>query len=104
MIEITLNTALLVAFAALIATVIRVKDEPALVFVVDKKLDMNAVATAVGTYIASALAAIVTAWLIADQSGIFISSFAGFVIVSTGAIGGMATVRAALNAIAPKTG
>lgn len=97
MIDLTWQLVGLVGLAAAIATLIRVKDTPPLVLVVDGKLSMAAVATLISTYIVSAVAAVVTAVIVAASEGVTIYTAGGLFVITTGAIGGMSTVRAALN-------
>lgn len=84
-------------FASILATYIRIKDSPALVLIVNGKLNMSAVGTIGETFFVSVVAALLAAWLLASQSGVYITSIAGFATITGSAIAGMSTVRAILN-------
>jgi hypothetical protein len=91
--------AVLILFAGLLATYIRLKDTPAVILFKDGKVDMNGVAIAVETFGVSIIAAILTAWVLAEQNGDLITSFGGFIAIVASAIGGMSTVRALMNTV-----
>jgi hypothetical protein len=97
MIELTWQLIGLVALAASIATMIRIKDTPPLVLVVDGRISLAAVATLVETYVASATAAVVTAMVLAETNDVTVYTLGGLAAITAAAIGGMSTVRAALN-------
>jgi Trk-type K+ transport system membrane component len=87
----------LLILAGLIATYIRLKDTPAVVLWKDGKLQMAGVEVAVETFFVSVLAAFLTAWILAEQTGVLITSWGGFAAIAAAALGGMATIRAAIN-------
>jgi hypothetical protein len=94
MIEVTLSVGLLLGFAALIATYLRLIDAPATPFTLK-----NAGVIA-ETYFGSAVAAVLTAWVIGGE-GLFVTDIVGFLLVVSGALGGMATVRALMDKFKP---
>ena len=87
MFEITLELVALVVFAALVATMIRLFDFPAGPF------DYKGFALGLA---ASLVAAFLTAWMSQD-AGMDLFTFAGFGVVTSAAVGGIATVRAMLG-------
>lgn len=99
MIELTWQLVGMIMLAASIATLIRAKDSPALVLVVDGKLSTAAVAVLVETWIAGAIAAVVAAMVVAETNDVSIYTIGGLTIITSAAIGGMASVRAALNSL-----
>jgi len=97
MIVIDWQIAMLLLLAAGLATYIRLKDTPAVILFADGKIVMAGVAVAVETFFVALVAAMLTAWVLADQSGVYITELGGFAAISGAALGGMATVRAVLN-------
>ena len=87
MIEITVELVLVVVFAAIVAALIRLFDFPVGPF--DYKGFILAFA-------ASLVAAFLTAWMSAE-SGLDVTSFAGFAIVAGAAVGGISAIRAILS-------
>jgi hypothetical protein len=83
-------------FAAILATYIRIKDSPKLVLVVNGKVDLNAIAVLGETFFVSAVAALLAAWVLAQQ-GVYITSIGGFGVITGSAVAGMSTIRAILN-------
>lgn len=94
--EVTWEMAALFLFASGLATYIRIKDSPALVLIVDKKVDWSAMATLAETFFVSILAALLSGWALALE-GVYIDSIAGFGTITLAAVAGMSTVRAILN-------
>jgi hypothetical protein len=94
MIEVTLSVGLLLGFAALIATYLRLTDAPATPFTL-KNLPVIA-----ETYFGSAVAAVLTAWVIGLQ-GLYVTDLTGFLMITTGAVGGMVAVRALMDKFKP---
>lgn len=105
MIVIDWQIAMLLLLAAGLATYIRLKDTPAVILFKDDKVIIAGVAVAVETFFVALVAAILTAWVLADQSGVVVTEIGGFAAICGAALGGMATVRAVLNVAmpAPKT-
>lgn len=101
MIELTWQLVGMILLAAGIATLVRIKDTPALVLVVDGELQMAAVAELVQTYVVGAIAAVVAAWALAETEGVTIYTIGGLAAITGSAIGGMSAIRAALNIAKP---
>jgi len=94
MIEVTLSVGLLLGFAALIATYLRLTDAPATPFT------MKNLAVIVETYFGSAVAAVLTAWAVGLE-GLYVTDYTGFLVITAGAIGGMVAVRALMDKFKP---
>jgi len=89
--EVTLVAVAVVAFAAVLATLVRLYDPPV-------KVDAG---TIVSTFVYSLIAAIITAW-VGGEGGLDPASAGGFAVIGGAAVGGMATVKAFLNQAVPK--
>jgi hypothetical protein len=97
MIVIDWQIAMLLILAGGLATYIRLKDTPAVILFKDDKIIIAGVVVAVETFVVATVAAMLTAWVLAEQSGVYITEVGGFAAICGAALGGMATVRAALN-------
>ena len=89
--DVTLGAAAVILFASVVATLVRLYDPPV-------KVDTG---TIISTFIYSAIAAILAAW-VGAEGGLDPTSAGGFAVIAGTAVGGMASVKAFLNRAVPQ--